>query len=159
MGVRTFGNGLRIKTSTKLLVEDTGGDVWRGAIALSHYFPADGPDIIAGRKVLELASGTGLLGLSLLLAECSPSLMVLTDKGNMVELIKSNLDTNADILPSERAAVAELDFFSADFPTAVVDAAPFDVIVVSDVKIFPRNEILIYDISLKMVDFETVLMY
>jgi predicted nicotinamide N-methyase len=139
LGVRTFANGIRIKTSTKLLVQDTGGDVWRGALALAKYLTADEPGSIQDKKVLELASGTGILGLSLILAGASH--VTMSDKHNMTELILANAESNADILPFGRATVAPLDFSAPTMDEGVLDAGPFDTIVVSDV--FYDEEIVI----------------
>lgn len=139
LGVRTFVNGIRIKTSTKLLVQDTGGDVWRGALALAKYLPADEPGSIQDKKVLELASGTGILGLSLILAGASH--VTMSDKHNMTELILANAESNADILPFGRATVAPLDFSAPTMDEGVLDAGPFDTVVVSDV--FYDEEIVI----------------
>jgi hypothetical protein len=113
--------------------------VWRGALALARYLPADEPGSFQNKKVLELASGTGMLGLSLILAGASH--VTMSDKHNMVELILANAESNADILPSGRATVAPLDFSAPTMDEAVLDSGPFDTIVVSDV--FYDEEIVI----------------
>jgi hypothetical protein len=56
------------------------------AVALAKYFELDEPDALRGKSVLELASGTGALGLSVSLPPISAASVVLTDKSNMVRL-------------------------------------------------------------------------
>ncbi|KAJ1481258.1 putative methyltransferase-domain-containing protein [Baffinella frigidus] len=140
LGVREFENGLRIRTSTSLLCEDTGGDVWRGAMALAKYLEEDEPASFVGKRVIELGGGTGLLGLSLALSGAQE--VCITDKENTVPLVQKNISENEALLAAKGANArgAVLDWFDATLGESVVKGCPYDLIVVSDV--FYEEEIV-----------------
>jgi hypothetical protein len=70
--------------------------VWDGAIAMAKYFEFN-PKLhsggkLRGKKVLEVGSGCGLLGLVLASLGCD---VVLSDKADVVPLLEVNINANA----------------------------------------------------------------
>jgi len=132
-GARRFANGLTIRTSNKLLIEDTGGDCWKGAVAMARFFEEEAHHVIQGQKILELASGTGILGLQLGVMGAKQVLM--TDKASMKQLLEGNIAENQSLLNATCTFMyaASLDWLEATADPDVLAAAPFDTIVMSDV--------------------------
>ena len=89
--------------------------VWRGALLLSDLLLAK-PELVEGKKVLELAAGTGLTSIvAATLAESVTATDV--DRGEILPLIKKNADSNKGILARpENFSVRELDFFWENWP-------------------------------------------
>ena len=89
--------------------------VWRGALLLSDLLLAK-PELVEGKKVLELAAGTGLTSIvAATLAESVTATDV--DRGEILPLIKKNADSNKGILARpENFSVRELDFFWESWP-------------------------------------------
>jgi len=89
-----------------------GEQVWRGALYLADYLLCvdrrGGPPLVRGRHVLELAAGVGLTSLVAATAAASVTVTDL-DRGNILALIRRNIDRNKDLLQADMA-VAELDF-------------------------------------------------
>ena len=116
---------------------DTGGDCWKGAVAMARFFREEAANAIQGRRVLELASGTGVLGLSL--GAMAAKSVTMTDKACMVPLLESNIKDNLDRIAaggdSGRPVVqcGSLDWLEATADPVVLEAFPFDCIVMSDV--------------------------
>jgi hypothetical protein len=116
---------------------DTGGDCWKGAVAMARFFQEEAATAIQGRRVLELASGTGVLGLSL--GAMGAKSVTMTDKACMVPLLESNIRDNWDLVAADnesgRSVVqcGSLDWLEATADPVVLEAAPFDCIVMSDV--------------------------
>jgi len=130
LGVRQFPNGLRIKTSSRLLIQDTGGDIWKGSIGLLAHLQADvGSDNLKGMKILEISSGTGALGLCLSLLGAS---VMMTDLPSMIPLIEENTELNSDLLKGCNWAVQALDWRDLCLPTAIQDFGPYDLVIASD---------------------------
>ena len=134
-GKRLFQNGLTIHLSTKLLIEDTGGDCWKGAVAMARFFEEEAPNTVVGKRILELASGTGVLGLHLRMIGAKE--VIMTDKSSMIDLLRRNVTENEPLLAqgSGHACViaASLDWLEATVDPAVVAGGPFDSIIMSDV--------------------------
>jgi methylase of polypeptide subunit release factors len=130
LGVREFASGLRIKTSSKLLVQDTGGDIWKGSIALLAYLEAEvGHASLKEMTVLELASGTGALGLNLSLLGVH---VMMTDIHTMIPLIRENVEMNAQHLESCTVGFEVLDWRVDAFPASIAEFGPYDLIIASD---------------------------
>ena len=89
--------------------------VWRGALLLSDFLLAK-PELVEGKKVLELAAGTGLTSIvAATLAESVTATDV--DRGEILPLMKKNADLNKGILARpENFSVRELDFFWENWP-------------------------------------------
>ena len=93
---RTFENGLVVciaqnRGRGRLL----GGDTWTSAYFLQRYLAAH-RELVAGKKVLELGSGTGYLAMSAHLL--GASLSVATDRGDVLALAHANLKENGALL-------------------------------------------------------------
>jgi hypothetical protein len=129
LGVREFASGLRIKTSSKLLIQDTGGDIWKGSIGLLAYLEAEIGHALKQMKVLELASGTGALGLSLSLLGVH---VMMTDIHTMVPLIRENVEMNSHHLDPGTFGFEVLDWRDTAIPASVADFGPYDLIIASD---------------------------
>ncbi len=82
--------------------------------------------------MLELAAGTGLLGLNLAL--CSASEVLLTDKESMQALLRTNIAQNKALVDRSGCKIraAPLDWFCTQLDP-LVTSFRFDVIVLSDV--------------------------
>ena len=89
--------------------------VWRGALLLSDFLLAK-PELVEGKKVLELAAGTGLTSIvAATLAESVTATDV--DRGEILPLIKKNADLNKGILARpENFSVREFYFFWVSWP-------------------------------------------
>lgn len=127
LGIREFSNGLRIRTSTRLLIEDTGGDVWKGSIGLLAFLKSYTE--LAGLTVLEISSGTGALGLCLSLLGAH---VMMTDLASMVSLIQENITLNAALLKGCTCEVQILDWRDESLPEAIMQFGPYDLIIASD---------------------------
>ena len=82
---------------TQIYVGDVGCVVWDAAIVLARflenkYFPAD---FWAGKSVLELGAGTGLVGL---VAACLGANVTLTDLKEVVPLLTDNIERNRTVI-------------------------------------------------------------
>ncbi|VDC06214.1 unnamed protein product [Peniophora sp. CBMAI 1063] len=101
-----------------------GGITWPAGEVLTRYLARRGPDALSGRRVLELGSGTGLVGL---LAGALGARVYITDQASLVATMEKNIALNATIAPNVRAA--ELNWgepLSADL------AGPYDLILAAD---------------------------
>lgn len=117
---------MRDGVALRLFVSDeagVGGMVWEAAGALADWLK---PQLQAkDLRLLELGSGTGMLGLSAALAGARH--VTLTDRFDVLPLLKASVEANAAIL--QNVAVLELSWgeqLSKDTPT-------FDMIVASEV--------------------------
>ena len=130
LGIREFSNGLRIKTSSRLLIQDTGGDIWKGSIGLLAYLKAEIGDAGLKRmKILEISSGTGALGLCLSLLGAR---IMMTDLPSMTALIEENTELNKTLLKNCRFEVHPLDWRDSSLPNAVQEYGPYDIVIASD---------------------------
>ena len=66
--------------------------VWDAGLVLAQYI-ADNAELIRGKRVLELGSGTGLVGLAAL--QLGAAAVTLTDMQPLLPLLRSNLHANA----------------------------------------------------------------
>ena len=109
-----------------------GGKLWDAALALvAHVGSTSGSDeCVQGKRVLELGSGVGAVGIGARLFGASR--VVLTDIEDVVPLLEANVELNH---VQDVTAVA-LDWFQ-DVPSAVLDES-FDLILASDVVYDPE---------------------
>lgn len=63
-----------------------------------------------GKQVLELGAGTGIISIALALLGCN---VVSTDLGDLLDLIKKNVELNN--VPKHRIRVEELEWFTFNF--------------------------------------------
>ncbi|KAI9021865.1 hypothetical protein DFJ74DRAFT_670762 [Hyaloraphidium curvatum] len=85
-------------------LDQVGLQVWGGAMLLSDYLLAN-PKLVAGKTVLELGSGTGVVGI-VAAKLCGASRVFLTDKGGagVLELAQQNAEENEVAAASSPAA-------------------------------------------------------
>ena len=104
-----------------------GGKLWDAALALvAHVGSTRGTDeCVHGKRVLELGSGVGAVGIGARLFGASR--VVLTDIEDVVPLLEANIELNH----VEHVTAVALDWFQ-DVPSAVLDES-FDLILASDV--------------------------
>ncbi|KAF9263672.1 hypothetical protein L218DRAFT_327844 [Marasmius fiardii PR-910] len=82
-----------------------GGIVWPAGQILSNYLVGKGPNYLKGKKVLELGSGTGLVGLVAALLD--PAHVWVTDQAPLLHMMRHNVSmNNLDF----KCTVAELDW-------------------------------------------------
>ena len=89
--------------------------VWRGALLLSDFLLAR-QELVQGKRVLELASGTGLT--SIVAATLADSVTATdVNRGEILPLIRRNSNLNRGVLAQiENFFVQELDFFWDTWP-------------------------------------------
>ncbi|KAF5370036.1 hypothetical protein D9758_001342 [Tetrapyrgos nigripes] len=97
--------------SVTLLVDATpgcGGIVWPAGQILSNYLVRKGCDHLEGKNVLELGSGTGLVGL--VAASLGAKGVWITDQKPLLDIMQQNVSVNN--LHSS-CIVSELDWFAS----------------------------------------------
>eukprot|EP01080_Neovahlkampfia_damariscottae_P003035 gene3035-5045_t len=125
--IEACGKELTIKQNLSDDIEH-GGSVWDAAIVLAKYF--ENEDIFpkgyfSNKKILELGSGNGYLGLVLCLLEAKNVLM--TDRKNLLPLIEENIKiNNFENEIGKRVFMKELDWGVTKLDEK------FDIIVASD---------------------------
>jgi len=135
-GMDYCGRKLAIREKSNDLHEDgTGLNIWDGALLLAKYMELH-VDVVKGRRVLELGSGPGFVGIAAGLAGASE--VVLTDLQYCMPLMKENALRNMDAAKAsgcQRIECRVLDWY--DPPTDISqlgfasDQAP-DVILIAD---------------------------
>ncbi|RUP52329.1 putative methyltransferase-domain-containing protein [Jimgerdemannia flammicorona] len=119
-----------------------GSTVWDAGLVLSKYLEKLSSEpsqtmIKSRARVIELGSGTGLVGL--VFARCFPDAecIVLTDKSASLPLLKKNLLENAVTgSKTSRVVVEELDWEHTDLIGTAL-AGPYDVVLLSDCLWYP----------------------
>ncbi|KAJ7228956.1 putative methyltransferase-domain-containing protein, partial [Mycena pura] len=99
-----------------------GGIAWPAAEVLSRYLVKQGPNFLQGKIVLDLGSGTGLVGL---VAAMLGGTVYLTDQAPMLKIMRENVEINK---LSSLCTVAELNW-GEPIP---VDIPRPDVILAAD---------------------------
>ncbi|KIK65598.1 hypothetical protein GYMLUDRAFT_978907 [Collybiopsis luxurians FD-317 M1] len=99
-----------------------GGVVWPAGQILSSYLIRRGSEFLQGRRVVELGSGTGLVGL--IAASLGASKVWITDQVPLLDIMRQNLAMNS----LQNCTVAELDWGSS-IPTAIPQP---DIILAAD---------------------------
>jgi len=113
-------------------VDMVGMQLWRGAFLLADFLLSH-PGLVTGRKVLELAAGTGLTAVTAgMLAESVTATDV--DRGEILSLLKRNGSRNKCQISNCNWEVKEMDFFwdswTEDIEKAVADS---QVVLAADV--------------------------
>ncbi|KAI0028306.1 putative methyltransferase-domain-containing protein [Vararia minispora EC-137] len=101
-----------------------GGITWPAGEVLARYLARRGPRALKGKRILELGSGTGLVGI---LAGALGADVWITDQAPLVPTMHRNSELNAPLAPSVR--VAELNWGEPIPP----DLPPtFDLVLAAD---------------------------
>lgn len=113
-------------------VEMVGLQLWRGAFLLSDFLLAH-PSLLAGKKVLELAAGTGLTAVTAgIMAQSVTATDV--DRGDILPLLDRNGKRNLNLMTNCKWNVKEIDFFwedwTEDIETVVSDC---EIVLAADV--------------------------
>jgi predicted nicotinamide N-methyase len=125
------GTSFKLHVDTKMLCNDTGGDAWKGSWALSTLLNLRRAKLV-GKRVLELGSGTGLLGISCALSGASS--VIVTDLPYVLPLIQKNIES---AVVQETVVAIEWDWSN---PLPSFDSGlPFDVILAADVVYDPEK--------------------
>jgi predicted nicotinamide N-methyase len=101
---------------------------WAGGQALARHL-LDNPALVAGRRVLDLASGSGLVGIAAAMAGAKH--VIATDI-DVFAVIAMSLNADANGLPIEARKANLLA------PEAAIDLSGIDVLVVGDIFYDPR---------------------
>lgn len=138
-----------------------GGKVWDSSYVLVDYLlssgdteTSNGLKLLRGKRVLELGSGTGLLGFSLSIFQ--PASCTLTDLGIVVPLLVGNLGLNCLTQPHKHIVEAlSSNFHCSELAWGVCTELPsqqIDVIVASDVVYDPSLYEPLRDTLLSLLD-------
>ncbi|PNW71113.1 hypothetical protein CHLRE_17g747147v5 [Chlamydomonas reinhardtii] len=130
---------LRIKEFS-LLEDEAGAVVWDAALVAAHYLAhraAQGRCLVSGRRVLELGSGTGALGLAA--AALGARHVALTDLPHLVPYMRENVQLNGLGATAEAAALVWGDAASLAEARRSWLPAPPHVVLASDVVYTPEG--------------------
>ena len=111
-----------------------GGKVWDATYILLHYLQRN-PELVHGRRIVELGCGTGAAGISL--SSLQPAHVTLTDTAELMPLVEANLSFNRYLGTHEMRY--QLECFRAQAYNWTCDSAvvssllPCDLILASDV--------------------------
>eukprot|EP00199_Chlamydomonas_sp_CCMP681_P005420 CAMPEP_0119105744 /NCGR_PEP_ID=MMETSP1180-20130426/3629_1 /TAXON_ID=3052 ORGANISM="Chlamydomonas cf sp, Strain CCMP681" /NCGR_SAMPLE_ID=MMETSP1180 /ASSEMBLY_ACC=CAM_ASM_000741 /LENGTH=248 /DNA_ID=CAMNT_0007090883 /DNA_START=39 /DNA_END=785 /DNA_ORIENTATION=- len=103
-------SGLQISDSSDM-ADDAAAVVWDSALVLLHYLSKrqrEGRCLVSGRPVLELGSGTGVVGLAA--AALGASSVALTDLSHVLPNIQRNIQANQAAIGSARVAALPLSW-------------------------------------------------
>jgi len=119
-------------SSPLLLYQDVGpgcgGKTWPAGEVLSNYMirKYKGTDLLKGKTILELGSGTGLVGLAIAKeVDLGEGTLYITDQKNMVDIMAANINLNS---VGTKVVACELDWGE---PVSEVLASP-DIVLAAD---------------------------
>lgn len=105
---------------------DTGVVVWDAALVLAKYLEMK-PALVKDKRVVELGSGTGAVGLA---AAALGGSVMLTDLEENLNLLKHNVNKNQDLRLNVEAAV--LEWGDSDMIKDLLARMKIDVVLVAD---------------------------
>jgi predicted nicotinamide N-methyase len=114
--------------------EEIGTRVWDSAILMSKWFEKmqHETNFLSGKRVIELGSGTGLLGL--ICAKLGASLVVLTDLPVLLQTMQQNIERNQ---LQQQCVARALNWNDAQGVESLLkEFGTFDYVVASDVLVF-----------------------
>lgn len=121
----SLSNNLTLKMKTSDIdTLQTGGSIWHAGFALANFLCLN-PDIVLGKRVLEIGSGCGLLGITA--ASLGAKEVVLTDLAEQQIILKENIDLNRYLWSSSCNCQAEILLFGDKV------TGDFDVLIGSDI--------------------------
>lgn len=100
--------------------DNCGGIMWPAGIRLSRHLVQNRQGELKGARVLEIGSGTGIVGLA---AACLGAHVMLTDKREQLPVMWDNVQVNAELVDAAggSATVVELDWDEPDADPDVLD--------------------------------------
>lgn len=118
--------------------------IWDAALVLAHYLMIQPPEFLAGKRVIELGAGCGLVSLT---CATRNALVTISDLSMLLPLINSNVQSNLTAEEQARTSVQELRWGT----NAAHLNPPFDFIFASDciytVQHFPELAQSLEDLS------------
>lgn len=121
------GELLRVRTAPFSQV-GTGGALWQSGRALCRFLPTVEHEL-RGARVLELGTGTGIVGMCAAALGASHVLLTDDNKPALLDLARDNIARNVDLLPRGARVEVQTLVWGATPPPA----GPWDWIVGSDV--------------------------
>ncbi|CAE8635262.1 unnamed protein product [Polarella glacialis] len=117
-----------------------GGVVWAAGLALATYVSQNGPPGSSssesgtsapwkGVKVLELGSGTGVVGIA---AAAAGADVLMTDRSRLVPLAETNITLNQDQIKIGSAVCAAFEWAEVEKPPREVSKQTWDVVLGAD---------------------------
>ncbi|WIA08336.1 hypothetical protein OEZ85_007777 [Tetradesmus obliquus] len=94
-------------------IEGTGTLIWSAGVRLSQHIVKNRTQELKGARVLDLGSGTGIVGIS---AACLGAHVMLTDTRDILPQIMENVEQNGELVEAAggSATVQELDWNAPD---------------------------------------------
>ena len=127
-------NGCRLIIRTApAAVAGTGGEVWPPARALCRWLDGEASEL-AGARVLELGSGTGICAIYAAALGASRVLLTDDDRPALLALARSNVEANARQYPHARVDVEALEWGVTPSPPG-----PWDFVIGSDLAYAARG--------------------
>ena len=115
--------------------QSTGSSVWGGGVVLARYMEGLGGEYWAGKRVLELGSGSGVGAITAV--KLGARTVLATDRDAAVlQLALRNAATNL----GERKAILSAERLEWGEPSAAVDATQWDVVIGADLTCEPAQQ-------------------
>jgi 2-polyprenyl-3-methyl-5-hydroxy-6-metoxy-1,4-benzoquinol methylase len=141
------GASLRIRVDWDVGI---GGDLWTTGLDLLQHMVKNARSyskLMRGKNVLELGSGSGLVGLAAAYL-CSPASVHITDCKSHVEICQQNADENRHLTGACDVRVFELDWTDPESAKKRGLHPSYDVILATDVVYFAE----LYEPFIKALD-------
>mmetsp|Transcript_18797 Transcript_18797/g.57117 ORF Transcript_18797/g.57117 Transcript_18797/m.57117 type:complete len:225 (+) Transcript_18797:211-885(+) len=134
------GTGVAEPSATRLCIAEEffelGHRVWDTCAIMCKYFEAV-PEAVAGKVVLEVGAGTGLLGL--VVHRVGAERVLLTEYGRCVERMVENVQRNGALAADPSTiSCCMLDWNDVELPPEVLALMP-DVVLAADITLFPSD--------------------
>ncbi|GAB5356994.1 hypothetical protein AAMO2058_000335700 [Amorphochlora amoebiformis] len=111
-----------------------GRTVWESGLRLIDFLEKEHRESIMGAKVLELGTGTGIVGISV--ASMGANVVVTDREEKLLQLVKKNIDMNQEAIIAGGGSVEtkQMDWGNRETTSKVaITCGPFDYIIASDV--------------------------
>jgi predicted nicotinamide N-methyase len=155
------GNKLALLQKPEIQKQDlgTGGTVWNCAIVISKYFEKlSEKENWSDKNVLEVGSGTGIVGITTALT-MKPKKLLVTDIEQQLELMTTNVNNVREQIndKTELDCISIQEFDWSKDEVKLDPQPPYDIIVVSDC-VWPKiNNDFLINALLKVTDEKTLI--
>lgn len=128
----------------------TGGNVWNAAIVYTKYLekrirldPAFS-ESLSGYRILELGSGTGIVGISFVHLFPNIEKFIMTDQKQVLPVLQDNMDRNMENIPNLNSKLCYEELEWGSDISNLKNNGPFDLIIACDciAPIFPLDLLL-----------------